>query len=140
MSYDIFVQDIPSSVQCVEDVPEDFCPESVGRRSEIAAVITAVAPEVDFSDPSWGIIEGGGWSIEVSLGQEEEVLGFAFHLRGSGEEPLSVIAEILRRLKLRAFAPGSDTGLFEPGPDVSGAFQKWQRYRDQAIRRSGPSS
>jgi hypothetical protein len=140
MSYDIFVQDIPSFVQCVEDIPEDFRPQSIGHRSDIIAVITAVAPEADFSDPSWGIIEDAGWSIEVNLGAEEDVSGFAFHLRGGGEEPLSVVAEILKRLNLRAVAPDSDTGLFEPGPKASEAFQRWQRYRDQVINRKGDSS
>jgi hypothetical protein len=140
MSYDIFVQDIPSSVHRVEDIPEDFRPRSIGRRSDIIAVITAVAPVADFADPSWGIIEDAGWSIEVNLGEEEDVSGFAFHLRGGGEEPLSIVAEILNRLNLRAFAPDTDNGLFEPGPKVAEAFQRWQRYRDQVINRNGSSS
>jgi hypothetical protein len=140
MSYDIFVQDIPSSAQHVNDIPKDFVPQSIGHRSEIIAVITAVAPEISFSDPSWGIIKGGGWSIEVSLGREEEMSGFAFHLRGGGDEPLSIVAEILKRLKLRAIVPDSDTGLFEPGPTVSEAFRKWQQYRDQVVNRNANSS
>jgi hypothetical protein len=140
MSYDIFVQDIPTSAHCVDDIPSNFRPQPIGRRSEIIAVITAVAPEADFSDPSWGVIEGAGWSIELNLGQADEVPGFAFHLRGGGDEPLAIVAEILKRLNLRAIAPGTETGLFKPLPNASEAFWKWQQYRDQVLNRTRNST
>ena len=123
MSYDVSVQDIPSFVQHVKDMPSDtFHPKPIGRRSDILDVITAVAPEADFSDPSWGKIVGEGWNIEVNLGHEEDMLGFLMF--PSEEEaatnrwplsPRSSNAEL-------AFAPDSETGLFEPGQRLQRPF------------------
>jgi hypothetical protein len=130
MSWDIFVQDIPKEVMSVADMPDDFRPKSVGARREIIEKIRAVVPAVDFADPTWGTIEGPGYSIEVNLGKKEEVDGFAFHIRG-GDMAAFVVADILERLGLRAFDTGSDTGLFSIGPDGSAGQKRWRAYRDQ---------
>lgn len=55
----------------------------------------------DFTDPSWGLIDGKDWSIQVNLGQEEDCRGFALHVR-AGDVAVGAIAAILRSLNLRA--------------------------------------
>ena len=93
--------------------------------------IKTVAPLADFSNPSWGTIDSDGWSIEVSIGLEEECNGFAFHVRG-GDAAVGVIAAILQRLQLRAI--DSETGdFFIAGPKAIEAFGKWRSYRDQIL-------
>ena len=91
-----------------------------------------MVPGADFSDPSWGTIDGPGFSIEVNLGKKEELDGFAFHVRG-GEMAAFVISDILERLGLRAFDMGSDSGLFSIGSDGSQGQKRWRAYRDQAL-------
>jgi hypothetical protein len=39
MSWDIFVQDVPASVQSVAEIPDDFQPSPIGSRAEILAGI-----------------------------------------------------------------------------------------------------
>jgi hypothetical protein len=132
MSWDIFVQDFPSHVSSLEDIPADFKPASIGKRSMVIEQIKAVAPIADFSNPSWGTIDSDGWSIEVNIGLEEECRGFAFHVRG-GDAAVGVIAAILQRLKLRAI--DSETGdFFIAGPKAAEAFGKWRAYRDQVMK------
>ena len=58
MSWDIYVQDVPENVVSVEDVPDDFMPRPIGKRSDIIARIKQVIPNVDFSNPILGQIEG----------------------------------------------------------------------------------
>jgi hypothetical protein len=106
MSWDIFVQDFPPDAATFDDVPNDFVPASIGKRSEIIRIIKDVAPSADFSDPSWGKIDGDKFSIELSLGNDEELGSFAFHVRGDNEAA-AVVSEILIRLKLRAFDTGT---------------------------------
>ena len=101
MSWDIFVQDLPIDVRSLDDVPHDFVPASIGARSEVIRKIKKVVPCADFSDASWGIIDGEGFSIEVNPGLDEELRSFAFHVRG-GDEAARVISEILTSLNLRA--------------------------------------
>jgi len=58
VSWDIFVQEIPPDVRSVEEIPNGFRPGAIGTRDEIIAGIQRVFPEADFSDPSWGKVDG----------------------------------------------------------------------------------
>ena len=134
MSWDLFVQDLPAEAKTVRDIPPDFKPRLIGKRTDIITAIQAVVPIADFSNPSWGVIDGDGWSIEINIGDKEECRGFAFHIRG-GDAAIGVVDAILKRLNLRAIAPGSDSGFFEPGPKAVQSFEKWRAYRDQIASR-----
>lgn len=131
VSFDVFVQDVPLDARTIADIPDDFRPGPIGRRSDILDAILRVAPDADFSDPTWGHIDGPGYWIEVNIPAEEVLTSFAFHIRGS-EEALFVVADILRELRLRAFAPGTDSGFFELG-ESEAAYSRWQAYRQQII-------
>jgi len=133
MSYDIFVQDLPDDAATFEDIPADFKPASIGRRSFIIARISKIVPTADFSDPSWGIIEGDSWSIEVSMGADEECRGFALHVRG-GAGALEVVATILQSLNLRALDPQAG-GFFARAASKS-SFSQWCAYRDQVTSKN----
>jgi hypothetical protein len=104
----------------------------IGNRTDIIMAIQSVIPSADFSNPSWGVIDGDGWSIEINVGDKEECKGFAFHVRG-GEAACGVIDAILTRLNLRAIDPGSETGFFVASPEAARSFEKWRRYRNQII-------
>jgi len=82
MSWDIYVQDIPPSVKSISEMPDDFEPQPLGTRGDIIARIREVIPNADFTSPSWGQIDGPDFSIEVSMGALEQVVSFAFHVRG----------------------------------------------------------
>jgi len=134
MSYDIFVQDLPEGAKTLEDIPDDFRPAFLGKRSEIIERIIEVVPGADFRDPAWGQIDGDGWSIEVSMRASEECQGFAFHVHG-GSAALDVVATILQHLRLRALDPQADSGFF--GPTESKAdFARWSTYRDQVTNKN----
>jgi hypothetical protein len=132
MSWDILVQDLPKTASRIEDIPDDFAPRPIGKRSQIIDKIRQIVPAADFSDPSWGLIDGENWSIEVSMGEEEECSGFCFHVRGS-DAAVGVVAAILEELKLRAVDPAHDSGFFTAGSEATEAFRKWKAYRDQII-------
>lgn len=132
MSWDIFVQDLPIGISTLRDVPDDFEPKPIGTRTQIIKAIQETVPEADFTDPSWGNIDGPGLSIEVNLGHDEEVTGFAFHVRGGGMAA-GVVAAILKRLNLSAIDTGADSGIFDIAT-AQASFERWQTYRDQVIR------
>ena len=134
MSWDIFVQDMPSGLTSAADMPDDFAPKSLGVRQVIIEKIRSVVPTADFSEPAWGVIDGPGFYIEVNLGMNEEVDGFIFHVRG-GDMAAFIVADILEHLGLRAFDMGSDSGLFSIGPDGSEGQKKWREYREQVLNR-----
>jgi hypothetical protein len=89
-------------------------PKPIGARRTVVAAILEVAPEVNLADPAWATIDGAGYSIEVNLGSEDPMTGFAFHLHG-GEDGLFLVADIPAELGLGAFAPGTESGFFRIG-------------------------
>jgi hypothetical protein len=136
MSWDIFVQDFPRNAKTLEDLPEGFVPASIGKRSAVIAGIKEVVPSADFTDPSWGVIDGDGWSIEVNIGDSEACHHFAFHVRG-GDAAAGVVAAILEHLGLRAVDSQSGD-FFVAGPEAIESLRKWRAYRDQIVAGQEP--
>jgi hypothetical protein len=131
MSWDNFVQDLPREATTTAEIPDAFRPKPIGPHAEIVKKIIEVIPTANFANPAWGLIDGGGWSIEVNLGSDEICEGFALHVRG-GDEAVGAVAEILARLDLRAL--DSQTGeFFEAGPIALASFRKWRAYRDRSV-------
>jgi hypothetical protein len=135
MSWDIFVMDLPKDAKSVDEIPQDFKGEPLGKRADLIAAIQSVASMADFSDPTWGTINGPDWSIEVSLGEEDVCGSFAFHVRG-GYGAAGVVAAILDRLQLRALDSGSGD-FFVAVPEAEASFQSWREYRDQVVSDAG---
>jgi len=133
MSWDIFVADLPSEVKRVDELPKHFRPAPIGPRSEIIAKIQEVIPGADFSNPRWGYIKGDGWSIEVSIGDEEICDGFFLHVRGAdADAAVGAIATMLTRLALRAI-DFQTSEFFIAGPQAIESFRRWRQYRDQVV-------
>lgn len=129
MSWDIFVQDFPQTAATIGDIPADFQPASIGKRSAVIERIKEIVPIADFSDPSWGLLEGDGWSIEINMGSEEDCQGFSLHVRGD-DPAVGIVASVLQHLELRAF--DAQTGnFFVAGPDAIEPFRTWRSYRDR---------
>ena len=135
MSWDLFVQDLPPGIRSIAEIPDDFRPRPLGARSQIIERIWHAAPETNFSDPAWGQLDGEGFSIEVNLGEDEEVVSFALHVRGDERAPF-MVETILKAVGLRALDPSSNTGIFEVGK-ASESFARWRAYRDRVVGREG---
>ena len=124
MSWDIFVHDFPDGAQTPKDIPSDFKPAAIGLRSDLIAKIQTLVPTANFSDPSWGLIDGGDWAIEVNIGEVEKCNGFALHVRG-GELAVPVIAAILDHLNLRGIDAQAGE-FFQAGPEALESFRMWR--------------
>jgi len=131
LSWDLFIQDLPAEAQRVEDIPDDFRPRPLGSRSELIARIREVQPRVDFSDPSWGKLEGEGFSIEISMGSKDLVQSVALHVRG-GPATVDVVATLTRHLGFRALDIGAPSGFFDP-ESARASFARWREYRDRVV-------
>jgi hypothetical protein len=132
MSWDIFVQDFPRDAKSVAEIPADYRPKALGLRAELIEKICRLVPATDFHDPTWGVIEGDTFSIEISMGSADIVESFAFHVRG-GEGAVGLIAAILSHLDLRAIDAQSGE-FFEWGQSALDSFRRWRAFRDQVVK------
>jgi hypothetical protein len=132
MSWDIFVQDLPTDIRSAADIPDTFKPSPLCKRSELVGRIRAFTPKVDFTDPSWGSFDAPTFSVEFNLGTDEQVQGFALHVRGD-DTAAAFVSDLLSHLGYRALDPQSESGLFEPGKVAEASLRRWRQYRDRII-------
>jgi len=131
MSWDIFVQDW-GDYKSLDEIPNDFKPQPIGIRQELITKIVNAEPTVDFSDPTWGIIDNEHFSIEINMGHNEIVTSFALHVRGD-DYVLGCIANILDKLNLRG-ADGSTPDFFDLEKSRKN-LNDWIKYRDHIIKK-----
>lgn len=119
MSRDIFVQDLPTGLLRLSDIPDGWEPQTLPCNPDsVRAAVHELAPEADFSDPSWWNVTLPGADIEVNLGSERPLGSFALHVRASDNQVAeSFISRLLDRLGLRAMDPegAQETGIFGSG-------------------------
>jgi hypothetical protein len=110
MSWDVFFQDLPAGIRSIDEIPDDFQPGPIGSRADVLAAIRAAVPDVDFTDPTWGVVERDGFSIEVNIRADDPVHSFALHVRGGGAA-LEVVRALAAALGRPALDPASASGL-----------------------------
>ena len=136
MSWDLYVQELPEGIRSMKEIPEDFRPGVIGKRSEIVRAICEVVPETVFSDPTWGVIKGPEYTVYVGIDEAEECDGFCIHVRGK-EEAVAVVDRILRRLEMRALNPRSEGGVYEGGQEAIESFRQSLGYEEPVRSKGG---
>lgn len=113
------MQDIPSDVQSVHDIPDDWMPGALSfTASDVIGAVRDLAPAADFSTPSWGRVSLPGVDVEVSLPEENPLQGFALHVRGADTAAADAfVGSLLQKLSARAFDPegAPRSGIFGNG-------------------------
>ena len=112
---------------------KDYQPPTLGKRMELISQLTSILPNLDFSDESWGIMEGDGFSIEFNIGNNENVDSIMLHIRGGGD-PIQIIQGIMQEFKWESL--DCSTGDFMELNNVSNeSWTKFQTWRDKVFKR-----
>lgn len=130
MSWDVLLLRVPEGVTAVDALAVDFVPDPVGALDAVVGLLGQWIPGVDLSDPSWGQLEGPGWSIELSIGDEDPVDSVMLHVRGGGDDVLPVVIRIARVLECGALDISTGDFLVEGATEGWNAFQQ---YRDRVL-------
>lgn len=134
MSWDVVVMKYREPPPPVAELPSDFAPEPLGTTATIRAAIDAAFPNVDWSDPVWGIFDLGGFSLEFVIGEAESTNSFSVYVRGTGD-PISPLLRLAR-----------DNGWyvldmqipewFHHCSDPSASWHRFQGWRDRVLDRN----
>lgn len=85
----VFGPDIPLAGKGGRAIFHDgWHPKSMGSRSQVAQALSEIWPQIDWSDPTWGILDGSGYCLEIALGRDDTVLTFTIFARGHATEPI----------------------------------------------------
>jgi len=128
MSWDIFVQHLPSSALTVDDIPDDFMPLPLGSRDEVVRAILNVFPESNASDPTWLTLETPHYLIDFGLGTDDPVMSLSLHVSGD-ETVVPHISELIDLLGARAI--DSWTGQFFDPETATESLHRWKAYVDE---------
>jgi len=85
MSWDISVYAAKFPPPPVAEMLNDWRGDVLGRTDEVRTRISASIPGVNWSEPTWGVFEGDGFSFEFNMGKTEPCDHFMIHVRGGGD-------------------------------------------------------
>ena len=127
MSWDVFITKEP--IRLGSDDPPN--PAPLGSCDSVRTAVAGSLPDTDWSDPTWGVLDGQGWSIEFNLGTESPVTSLMLHVRGGGN-PISAITRLCADNGWHALdlAAGNYIDLKAPS-DVG--WRSFQGFRDGIV-------
>ncbi|MFZ5985697.1 MAG: hypothetical protein ACOYWZ_01045 [Bacillota bacterium] len=100
MSWGIVLVKVPDEVRTLSELPKDYSPPPLGTLNHILDMLKELLPDVDFSNPSWGILGTEKGSIEFSIGDKDPVESIVLYIRG---KVIDIIEEICQKASWQAF-------------------------------------
>lgn len=105
--------------------------DPLGPAASVRQRLAGLLPGIDWSDPTWGIYGGEGFSIEFSVGDDDPIDDMMLHVRGGGDA-IAAIVTFARPLGWSAFDCSMGEFLDFENPSQE-AWQGFQEFRDKAI-------
>lgn len=129
MSWDVMILRFDGPPPPVEDIADDHQALPLGDAADVRTRISAVLPEVDWTDPAWGVLEGDGFSIEFNFQADGPVTGFMLHVRGRGD-PITPTITLCSAYGWAALDTSAGEFLDLAKPSHSG-WRSFQSFRDR---------
>lgn len=129
MSWDVMVFHVTGDVQDIEDMTEHQM-LSLGSQQKVIDTFQTLFPDIDFTDPTWGILRRNEYSIEFNMGPEEEVQSIMLHIRG-GDTVIDVLRTIHNETGWKLI--GDEEGIMDFDNHPEKGLQQWREYRDQVM-------
>ncbi|HWO58857.1 MAG TPA: hypothetical protein VNO31_02285 [Umezawaea sp.] len=132
MSWDVLLSVVPEGFGSIEELPRDFRAPPIGPHGAVEDALRRAVPTIDLADPSWGVIDGPGWSVEVNIGRADPVDAIMLHIRGGGDDALPVVFRVAGELGCRPL--DMTTGELLASVDSAEGWWGFQEYRDKVVR------
>lgn len=134
MSWDVTVRDYGDKPPSTYELwGENDRPRTLGTPSEVRAKIDRCLPGVDWSDPTWGVYDGEGFSFEFNMRHAPQVADFMVHVRGGGD----AITTLLQFAAPNGWSllDSATNEFIDPDDPSNAGWEEWQEARDQVIER-----
>ena len=127
MSWDVMVFNYGG--QPPEDMADPTDP--LGPAAKVRKSIAAHLRGLDWSDKTWGVYEGDGFSIEFNTGEDDPIDSIMLHVRGGGDA-ISAMLAFANPLGWTLFDCSSGEYIDPENPSAEG-WEGFQEFRDKAI-------
>lgn len=131
MSWDISVMASSTPPPPVEQMPRDWRGDLLGSQAEIRQKISTVLTGVNWSDLTWGLYDGDGYSFEFNMGKDDPSDGFMIHVHGGGQ----AVSALLRLSEKSGWfmLDCSQGEWLHHCEDQEAGWKGFQAYRDRVI-------
>jgi hypothetical protein len=102
MSWAVYALTSLGGIRCLDDLPDDYAPRSLGTAADVIERIRTAAPELDSSDPRWLRVTGPDHTVEITVGKGVDVHDVTFYLSGPGPA-VAVALDIAKALGVTAY-------------------------------------
>jgi hypothetical protein len=133
MSWDVMVFHLRDKPKSLEDLRDDAM-LPLGPAVQVRDGVSAVLSGVDWSDRTWGLYGGDGFSIEFNVGDEDPIQNMMLHVRGGGD----AVADIMKLVVANGWVAldCSTSEFLDPAAASNEGWTGFQKYRDKIIGRS----
>lgn len=107
----------------------------LGLAEEVRSRIDQHLPGIDWSEPTWGVYEGDGFTIEFNMGDEDPVPMIMLHVRGGGDPISAMLA--LANPHGWSLLDASTSQLIDPENPSAEGWEGFQGFRDKVL---GPTN
>ena len=114
-----------------EELAGDYPSKPLGSAAGIRDAISKQLPDVDWSDPAWGIYDGDGFSIEFNTGNRDPVDSVMLHVRGGGNA-VAAMMQFAEPNQWTLFDCSTGEFLDPENPSPEG-WEGFQAFRDKVI-------
>ena len=134
MSWDVMVFHLRDKPRSLDELKEENLLPLGAAGAVRAAISVSLHEQVDWSDPTWGLYGGDGFSIEFNVGKDDPIQNMMLHVRGGGD----AISDILKIVAPNGWSAldCSTSDFLDPAAPSDAGWAGFQRYRDQIINGS----
>ena len=132
MSWDVMVCNYNGTPpNNIENLPDDHKPPPLGMTGTVRNSISRYLPDVDWSDPTWGIYDGDEFSIEINTGDEDLIDSIILHVRGDGNA-IDAMLQFANPNKWSLLDLSTGKYLDPKNPSQEG-WENYKAFRDKAL-------
>jgi hypothetical protein len=111
-------------------------PLPLGPGDAVRAAISNALPGVDWTDPTWGLYGGNGFSIEFNTGDGPILDGIMLHVRGGGDAIAAMLTFALPNQW--SLLDCSTSEFLDPASPSQAGWEGFQAYRDSLFKKAPP--
>jgi len=136
MGWDLTVINVVDGSRSIDELSESSV-EALGTKETITDRLMAVFPGIDASNSEWLALRGEHYSLEFSLGSDDEISSFMIHVHGDDEQAVNAVATLCRHTGWSVLDAAIGDLIDFRDNHAQDGYLKWRSYKHHVQNRHG---
>lgn len=128
MGWDLTILNVVDGSLSIDEIGETSI-EPLGTKETVIQKLIEVFPYTDRSDPDWLVFQGEHYSLEFSLGANNEIDSFMIHVHGDNEGAVNAIARLYKHTGWSVLDAAIGDFIDFRKDSVQEGYSKWREYK-----------